>query len=92
MRCKAPYYFATVVRTFANKRRGRMKEYKCPVCEKRACDSNKILLISKLSNSNSQKADVIIKCKNCKNCLSIKVSRNPAGLGADASPTSESFL
>ena len=69
-----------------------MIEYKCPICDKRACDSTKPLLIAKLSNSNSKKADVIIKCKNCKNCLSIKVSRNPAGLRADASPTSESFL
>ena len=53
-----------------------MTKYPCPVCNKRACDSNKVLRISKLSKSNESKADVIIKCQNCKNELAVKVSKN----------------
>lgn len=50
-----------------------MEQIKCPVCNKRACDSNKSLQISKLSNNNIKKADIVIKCKNCKSCLAINV-------------------
>lgn len=53
-----------------------MTKYLCPVCHKRACDSNKELRIAKLSKSNENKADVIIKCQNCKNELAVKVSKN----------------
>ncbi len=53
-----------------------MKQIKCPVCEKRACDSNKLLRIAKLSASNSKKADIVIKCKNCKSCLAINIIEN----------------
>ncbi|GEM_PF-1819434 len=51
-----------------------IKEYPCPICNRRACDSNKTITISKLSDSNSEKADIIIKCKNCKNILAVKIS------------------
>lgn len=51
-----------------------IKEYPCPVCNKRACDSNKTITISKLSEGNSERADIIIKCKNCKNILAVKIS------------------
>ncbi len=50
-----------------------MTVIKCPVCDKRVCDSNKILRIDKLSNKNENDADVVIKCKNCKSCLAIKI-------------------
>ena len=50
-----------------------MTQYHCPVCNKRACDSYKMLELYKLSNSNETSADIIIKCKNCKNTLAVKV-------------------
>ena len=50
-----------------------MTQYHCPICQKRACDSNKILKLSKLSKSNESKADVVIKCQNCKSTLAIKL-------------------
>lgn len=53
-----------------------MTKYPCPICNKRACDSNKILSLAKLSKSNECKADVIIKCQNCKNALAVKVNKN----------------
>ena len=53
-----------------------MTKYPCPICSKRACDSNKLLLIAKLSKSNEIKADVIIKCQSCKNLLSVKVIKD----------------
>ncbi len=53
-----------------------MTKYICPICSKRACDSNKSLQLAKLSPNNEDKADVIIKCKNCKNTLAIKVNDN----------------
>ncbi len=52
-----------------------MTQYHCPICNKRACDSTKALRISKLSKSNENKADVVIKCQNCKNALAIKVTK-----------------
>lgn len=51
-------------------------QYPCPVCAKRACDSGKALQLAKLSKTNEGKADVIIKCKNCKNALAVKVRRD----------------
>lgn len=53
-----------------------MTKYQCPICGKRACDSSKQLSLAKLSISNESKADVIIKCQNCKNTLAVKVTRN----------------
>ena len=52
-----------------------MKKYLCPVCNKRACDSNKKLNLSKLSNSNEDNADIVIKCQNCKNILAVNITR-----------------
>lgn len=53
-----------------------MIKYPCPICNKRACDSSKHLLLAKLSKSNEGKADVIIKCQNCKNTLAVKVNKD----------------
>ena len=53
-----------------------MIKYPCPICSKRACDSNKLLSLAKLSKSNESKADVIIKCQNCKNALAVKVNKD----------------
>lgn len=53
-----------------------MIKYPCPICNKRACDSNKTLKLAKLSKSNENKADVIIKCQNCKNTLAVKVNKD----------------
>ena len=52
-----------------------MRQYRCPVCNKRTCDSSKNLKISKRSKSNENKADMLIKCQGCKNELAIKVTR-----------------
>ena len=51
-------------------------KFPCPVCGKRACDSNKTLMLAKLSGSNESKADIIIKCQNCKNALAVKVNKD----------------
>ena len=51
-----------------------MKKYLCPICSKRACDSNKSLNLAKLSQSNESNADIVIKCQNCKNTLAVNVS------------------
>lgn len=69
-----------------------MIEYKCPICEKRVCDSNKTLKILKTSNSNLGKADLIIKCKNCKTRLSVKIIKNAVGLRTDEPPGSGQFV
>lgn len=53
-----------------------MTKYPCPVCNKRACDSNKTLKLAKLSKGNENKADVVIKCQNCKNTLAVKVTKD----------------
>ena len=53
-----------------------MTKYLCPVCNKRACDSNKILNLSKLSTSNEDEADIVIKCQNCKNTLAVNVNQS----------------
>jgi len=47
----------------------------CPCCQnKRLFDSNKLPKVSKLSNSNENKADIIIKCNFCKNQIAVKIS------------------
>ena len=53
-----------------------MTKYQCPICNKRACDSNKVLSLSKLSKNNESIADVVIKCQNCKNILAVKVTKD----------------
>lgn len=53
-----------------------MTKYQCPVCNKRACDSNKIISLAKLSESNESIADIIIKCQNCKNTLAVNVTKD----------------
>ena len=53
-----------------------MIRYPCPICSKRACDSNKNLSLAKLSKSNECKADIIIKCQSCKNSLAVKVNKD----------------
>ena len=53
-----------------------MTKYQCPICSKRACDSAKSLSLAKLSKSNENKADVIIKCQSCKNTLAVKVTKD----------------
>ncbi len=47
----------------------------CPVCHKRVCDSNKDPQITPLSKSNENKSDIVIKCHQCKNQLSIRIPR-----------------
>ena len=53
-----------------------MTSIKCPVCEKRVCDSNKSPLVLKLSEKNKDEADIVIKCKNCKSCLAVMLLNN----------------
>lgn len=48
----------------------------CPICKKRLLDSNKSLMIAKLSKNNEKTADIVVKCQQCKNCLAIKISRD----------------
>ena len=50
-----------------------MKKYPCPICSKRACDSNKHISLEKLSKSNELQADIVIKCQCCKNTLAVNV-------------------
>ncbi len=47
----------------------------CPICHKRVCDSDKDPKIAPLSKSNESKADIVIKCHQCKNQLSIRIPR-----------------
>ncbi len=51
-----------------------MTKYQCPVCSKRACDSEKTLSLAKLTSSNETQADVIIKCQCCKSTLAVNVT------------------
>lgn len=51
-----------------------MTKIYCPLCGKRICDSNKTPKIAKLSESNQLKADIVLKCNNCKNCLAVKIT------------------
>ena len=50
-----------------------MKQIKCPVCDRRVCDSNISLQIAKLSKNNMNDADIVMKCKNCKSCVAINI-------------------
>ena len=51
-----------------------MIQYSCPICGKRVCDSHKSLRLAKLSPDNADTADIMVKCKNCKNILAINVN------------------
>ena len=51
-------------------------KYPCPICNRRACDSCKTLHLTRLSKTNEYKADVIIKCNNCKTTLAVKVTKD----------------
>ena len=53
-----------------------MTKYQCPVCSKRACDSEKSLSLAKLTSSNETQADVIIKCQCCKSTLAVNVAQD----------------
>ncbi len=53
-----------------------MTKYQCPICSKRACDSEKPLLLAKLTSSNETQADVIIKCQCCKSTLAVNVTQD----------------
>ena len=53
-----------------------MIKYQCPVCSKRACDSEKTLSLAKLTSSNETQADVIIKCQCCKSTLAVNVTQD----------------
>ena len=53
-----------------------MTKYQCPICNKRACDSEKPLSLAKLTSSNETQADVIIKCQCCKSTLAVNVTQN----------------
>lgn len=50
-----------------------MTRYQCPVCSKRACDSDKLLSLARFSEESAEIADVVIKCHNCKSTLAITV-------------------
>ena len=65
-----------------------MTKYQCPICNKRACDSSKSLSLAKLSQSNENQADIIIKCQCCKNAIAINVTRENFSIGHIV-PTSE---
>lgn len=52
-----------------------MTKYQCPICSKRACDSEKTLSLAKLTSSNETQADVIIKCQCCKSTLAVNVAQ-----------------
>lgn len=51
-----------------------MTKYHCPICKKRTCDSTKHLSLSKLSDSDENKADIIIKCQRCKNTIAVNLT------------------
>ena len=53
-----------------------MTKYQCPICNKRACDSEKPLSLAKLTSSNENQADVIIKCQCCKSTLAVNVTQD----------------
>lgn len=50
-----------------------MNNISCPLCGWRICDSDKSIKVAKLSKSNKEKADLVVKCSNCKNSISVKV-------------------
>ena len=57
-----------------------MTKYPCPVCSRRACDSEKLLSLAKLSESNGSSADIIIKCRSCKNSLAVRITSAPPSI------------
>ena len=63
-----------------------MTKYPCPVCSKRACDSEKLLSLTKLSDINSSSADIIIKCRSCKNSLAVRITSNPPSIELISQP------
>ena len=60
-----------------------MEPVRCPVCNWRVCDSNKDVKVAKLSNSNKGKSDIVLKCSNCKSCLSVKISKSVVAPGSN---------
>lgn len=66
-----------------------MTKYQCPVCSKRACDSEKILSLAKLTANNETKADVIIKCQCCKSTLAVNVTQSCLVIEPSVTQTSE---
>ena len=50
-----------------------MTKIYCPVCNKRVLDADRNPQIAKLTQSNEQKADIVIKCNNCKSQLAVKI-------------------
>ena len=52
-----------------------MNKYLCPICNKRACDSGKSLFLEKLTDFSQITADIIIKCKCCKNALAVVIKK-----------------
>ena len=50
-----------------------MEQIKISLRGKKGCDSDKSLKIEKISSENSGSADIVIKCKNCKAHLAVKV-------------------
>lgn len=69
-----------------------MRSISCPICNKRVCDSDKSPKIAKASNSNLNKADLIIKCHNCKSQLAIKIPRRSVSKCADKPPEKSGIL
>ena len=65
-----------------------MTKYLCPICNKRACDSNKLISLSKLSAKNENSADIVIKCQNCKNVIAVNITSQ--ALLFNQSPTLQS--
>ena len=61
-----------------------MIKYPCPICNRRACDSNKYLSLAKLSENNESRADVVIKCQNCKNTLAVVFEQTSPQEGANS--------
>lgn len=57
-----------------------MTKYPCPICSRRACDSEKALSLAKLSESNGSSADIIIKCRSCKNSLVVLIKNEPCSI------------
>lgn len=65
-----------------------MIKYLCPICNKRACDSNKLISLTKLSANNENNADIVIKCQNCKNVIAVNITNQ--ALLFNQSPTLQS--
>ena len=50
-----------------------MTKYPCPVCNKRACDSKKELVLSKFNLKDANFTDLVIKCDKCGNQIAVTV-------------------